>query len=102
MADKRAPKVTAEAEIGPDVDLATEVVRDTEGRRIDEAYAERLVEAGRRIGRPSLTGKAEASPSVAFRLAPELRAKAEAVAAREGKTVSALAREALEERLRAS
>jgi predicted DNA-binding protein len=42
------------------------------------------------------------SPAVAFRLPRELRQKAEAVAEREGKTISQLAREALESRLEAS
>lgn len=69
------------------------------GKRLTEADAEKLAEkvlqkAGR--GRPSLTGKAQRSPQVAFRLPPELRAKAEKRAAREGKRVSEIAREALE------
>lgn len=102
MARKRTPKVTTETPIGPDVDLSTEVVRDKQGRRIDKAYVERVVESARPVGRPSLTGQGQSSPRIAFRLPPDLRAKAEAVAEREGKTVSALAREALEERLRAS
>ena len=50
-----------------------------------------------RAGRPSLTGESRHSPKVAFRLTPELRAKAERVAAERGTSVSALARQALEE-----
>jgi len=68
---------------------------------VDEAVA-----AGRgtvtfpRKGRPSLTGRHEASPSVGFRITPELRARAEFVAGEQGVTVSALARLALEVYLR--
>lgn len=64
------------------------------------------VEAGRgsvtfpRKGRPSLTGEPTASPSVGFRVTPELRAQAEDVARRRGVSVSELAREALQEYVR--
>ena len=51
-------------------------------------------------GRPSLTGRQEVSPSVGFRVTPELRARAELVANRRGVSVSALARAALEDFLR--
>jgi len=80
---------------------------------IDDATADRIVSeveaavlAGRgeitypRKGRPSLTGDAAESPSVGFRITPELRSRAEAVAKRKGVSVSALAREALEEYVR--
>jgi hypothetical protein len=100
MTKRDAPKVTLDTPMGPDVDLEKEVVRDTRGRRVTNAYVERLVEAARKPGRPSL-GKGR-SPAVAFRLPQELRQKAEAVAEREGKTISQLAREALESRLRTS
>jgi hypothetical protein len=85
--------------VGPDVDLDKEVIRDTKGRRITEKRAkdiaeETLEKIGR--GRPSLTGARVRSPQVSFRAPAELRAKAEARATREGKTVSQLAREALE------
>jgi predicted HicB family RNase H-like nuclease len=100
MSKRVAPKVTLDTPIGPDVDLEKEVVRDKRGRRVTDAYVESLVEAGRKPGRPSLAkGR---SPAVAFRLPRELRQKAEAVAKREGKTISQLAREALESRLQAS
>jgi len=52
----------------------------------------------RATGRPSLSGTAT-SPQIAFRVAATLRERAAAVAAREGKTISQLAREALEERI---
>lgn len=66
------------------------------------AEVEEAVESGRgeaafpRKGRPSLTGLREPSPSVGFRLSPELRRQAEALASERGVSVSALAREALE------
>lgn len=49
-----------------------------------------------RRGRPSLTGHAAASPRVSFRTTDDLRARTEDRAAREGKTVSQIARDALE------
>ena len=95
------PVVTEEAPIGPDVDLSTEVVRDAKGKRLDDAYVERVVKAaGKLRGRPSLD--IGPSPQVAFRLPPALRERAAQVAAAEGKSVSQLAREALEQRLNRS
>lgn len=70
------------------------------------AEVEAAVVAGRgvvsypRKGRPSLTGNSAASPSVGFRVTPQLRARAEDVARRRGVSVSELAREALEEYVR--
>lgn len=84
--------------LGPDIDLDREVVRDKRGRRITEARAEQIAEEtleGVGRGRPSLTGRGR-SPQVTFRLTPELRARAQARAEREGKRVSDVAREALE------
>ena len=84
-----------------------------DGTVMDNATAERIVaevvaavEAGRgtvtfpRRGRPSLAGGSGTSPSVGFRLTPEVRQRAEDLARRRGITVSALAREALEDYLR--
>jgi hypothetical protein len=87
---------------GRDVDLNREVVRDRQGRRITEAYVRRAVDATHRQlsrGRPSLTGHATPSPQVTFRLSPELRTEAAALAARDGRRVSEIAREALQEYL---
>ncbi len=85
--------------VGPDVDLDKEVIKDKKGRRITERRAQQIArdaleQAGR--GRPSLSGRRARSPQVSFRAPAELRAKAEERAVREGKTVSQLAREALE------
>lgn len=89
-------------QVGPDVDLRTDDVRDSRGRRITEEYAERAAEdALDKVyrGRPSLTGARARSPQVTFRVTPELRAKVAAEAARQGRRVSDLAREALERHL---
>ena len=91
--------------LGPDVDLTKENVRDSRGNRITEDYVERAVEdvaQARRARRPSLSGGTEHSPQVSFRVPDELRERAEAKARREGKTLSALAREAFEDMLRAA
>lgn len=101
MAKRTAPKVTPKAPIGRDVDLTRELPRDKQGRQIDEAYVERLIGASRKPGRPALADSGP-SPAIAFRVPAALREQAEAVAAREGKTVSELAREALEARIAAS
>ncbi|HVV77202.1 MAG TPA: hypothetical protein VHC43_14320 [Mycobacteriales bacterium] len=85
---------------GPDIDLDRQTVRDRKGRRITDAYVRRAVDASHRQlsrGRPSLTGRSAPSPQVTFRLPPELRAEAAALAARDGKHVSEIARQALEE-----
>jgi hypothetical protein len=101
MAKRAAPKVTQQTTIGRDVDLKRQVRRDREGRRVDDAYVERLIGASRKPGRPALAGDGP-SPSIAFRVPASVREQAEAVVAKEGKTVSQLAREALEARIAAS
>jgi len=96
------PPASKPYRVGPDVDLATQDVRDTQGRRITEEYARRAAEydpATVRRGRRSLTGGATHSPRVSFRVPEDLREAAEQAAAREGRTVSALARDALEKYL---
>ena len=93
--------------VGPDVDLEREVILDSRGRRVDQAYVDQAlaeVEADidRRAGRPSLTGEAAHSPHVSFRITPELKARAEQAAKDQGTSVSQLARHALEEYLTCS
>lgn len=83
-----------------------------DGEVISEADAARLAEefetddtaldgvevtVPRRAGRPSLAGGEGTSPQVTFRLSPSVRERAERLAAERGTTVSALAREALEQ-----
>ena len=100
MNDEHRPAVTPDSPIGPDVDLDAEDVRLADGTRLTEQRAGEIVdEVRRRGGRPSLTGEAAASPRIAFRVTPGVRDRAAQVAAREGKTVSQLAREALEARV---
>jgi hypothetical protein len=91
-------------EHGPHIDLDTEDVRDSRGRRITEAYVEDAVaDAHRQVrGRPSLTALGGRSPQIAFRVRAELQAGAEKLAAQRGTTVSQLAREALETYLAAA
>jgi predicted HicB family RNase H-like nuclease len=97
------PAITTKTPIGPDVDLDREDIRLADGTRLTQQGADGIVEAVRRsTGRPSLSGKAAASPQIAFRVAADVREHAAQVAAREGKTLSQLAREALEERVAAS
>jgi hypothetical protein len=92
--------------LGPDIDLDKEVVM-VGGRRLTTARAERLAERAlrehrRRAGRPSLSGRAQDSPQVAFRVTPAMRARAERLAKRTGKSLSQLAREAFDALLRES
>lgn len=83
-----------------------------DGREIGEVEAARLAEDfesdesaldgaevtfPRKAGRPSLTGAKGTSPQVTFRLSATVRERAERLAADRGTTVSALAREALEQ-----
>lgn len=85
--------------IGPDIDLDSEVFLDKKGQRITEARAEQIARqtlAQVRRGRPSLTGRGHRSPQVSFRVPDEVREQAQTRAEAEGKTVSQVAREALE------
>ena len=101
--------------VGEDADVSNIDLDQEEfsyrGKRLLEADAERIADQTvesirkgkppieqirRNRGRPSLTGRTQRSPQVAFRLTPELRAKVEARARAEGKPVSQIARDALE------
>ena len=86
-----------------DIDLDREDVRLPDGTRLTDDVADAIVDDVRRkAGRPSLTGASAVSPRVSFRVTPEVRDRAAAIATEEGKTISELAREALEARVRAS
>lgn len=92
-----------EHEVGPDVDLDAEDVRDRHGRRVTAEYAEQAaVEALAlvRPGRPALGTVGQHSPRVSFRVPEQVRRRAEQQAAAEGRSVSEIAREALERYLR--
>lgn len=102
MPKRRPPQVSTTTPIGPDVDLDVEDVRLPDGTRLTEQKAAQLAdEVRRRGGRPSLTGEAAVSPRIVFRVAPSVRDRAAEIAAGEGKTISQLAREALEARVAA-
>lgn len=97
------PKRYTVSAIGPDVDLTTEDIRLADGTRLSPDVADSLAaEIRSKAGRPSLGHAGTRSPSIAFRLPADLRDKAEGLAEQEDKSLSALAREALETRLRAS
>lgn len=100
MPKRQPPRITPDTPIGPDVDLAREDIRLADGTRLTQEVADGIVEQARRSsGRPSLSGNAASSPQIAFRVAPGVRDRAAQVAASEGKTISQLAREALEQRV---
>lgn len=63
----------------------------------DEAEAGYDLTPSKRVGRKSLAGADGASPRVNFRMTAELQARAQALAEKEGKTISDIAREALEQ-----
>jgi hypothetical protein len=103
MAKRRPPKITTDTPIGRDVDLDRDDVRLKDGTRLTKDVAAGIVEKVRRgTGRPSLSGHAAPSPQIAFRVPQSVRDQAAEIAEREGKTISQLAREALEARVRAS
>jgi len=103
MPNPNPPHITDDTPIGRDVDLELDDLRLQDGTRLTDEAANGIVEQARRTaGRPSLSGQSAASPQISFRVAPAVRDRAAEVAAREGKTVSELAREALEDRITAS
>jgi predicted HicB family RNase H-like nuclease len=88
--------------VGPDADLV-EDIRDRQGRRITDEYAEQAAEEALRLarpGRPALGAIGQHSPRVSFRVPEQTRRRAEQRAAEEGRSVSEIAREALERYLR--
>ncbi len=65
-------------------------------RLADEAEEGYDLSRGRRVGRRSLAGSGGKSPRVNFRMTEALHARARERAKREGKTLSEIARDALE------
>lgn len=103
MAKRATPKITKETPIGEDVDLEQDDVRLPDGTRLTDHLVDAIVDdVKRKGGRPSLTGESSVSPRVSFRLTPDIRDRAANLADREGKTISQLAREALEARVQSS
>ncbi len=99
MDNKNSIKINDEEYLlGPDIDLDVEEVRRSDGSRFTEAAAAELGEeiARRGRGRPSLTAPGRHSPQVSFRVQPAVREAAERYAEVTGRSVSEIAREALE------
>lgn len=95
MIDTSRYIVTSDSEIiEGEADLDNGQYIGPDGVRLTEANTDEYTRR-RAIGRPSL-GDRGSSPQVAFRIPPELRERAEKIAKQEGTTVSALARDALE------
>ncbi|TML60341.1 MAG: CopG family transcriptional regulator [Actinobacteria bacterium] len=86
---KRVPGTTKKSRTPITEELAEELAR--------EAEAGYDLSKGRRVGRRSLAGGTGKSPRLNFRITPDLYAEASERAEREGKTVSQLARDALEQ-----
>ena len=74
----------------------TPITDELAEQRANEAEAGYELTEAKRVGRKSLAGARGTSPRVNFRMTAELQARAQARAEREGKTVSQIAREALE------
>ncbi|GGF34377.1 ribbon-helix-helix protein, CopG family [Subtercola lobariae] len=85
--------------VDEDADLDKVIHNWPDGRPMTEENTAQYSEQRKKAGRPSL-GESGSSPSVAFRLTAQLRSDADALAAEEGRPVSAIAREALEEYIR--
>jgi hypothetical protein len=101
MSGKKAAKTTVWTT--PDGQAITEedAARPAQAFEDDDAALEGVqVTFPRKAGRPSLAGGSGTSPQVTFRLSPSVRERAERLAAERGTTVSALAREALEQLVR--
>ena len=73
------------------------ITNESAERLADEAEAGYELSPAKRVGRKSLAGADGTSPRVNFRMTAELQSRAEARALKEGKTISQIAREALEQ-----
>jgi hypothetical protein len=74
-----------------------EITDEIAQRLADEAEAGYDLTGAKRVGRRSLGGTTGTSPRVNFRMTAELQSRAQARAEREGKSVSEIARDALEQ-----
>jgi predicted HicB family RNase H-like nuclease len=102
MSEHKPPHVTTDTPIGADVDLDRDDVRLADGTRLTDDVADQITEQVRRGGRPSLSGEQQVSPQITFRVPREVRDRAAEIATRPHKSLSQLAREALEKLIRAS
>lgn len=80
----------------PRAKSGAEITDEIAERLADEAEVGYELADAKRVGRRSLSGMSGSSPRVNFRMTAELQARAQERAEREGKTVSEIAREALE------
>ena len=83
-------------EIVAGIEMTDENVNRLVEETIEAALREDAVWYYPQRGRPSLTGRPATSPHVGFRVSPELREQADALARSRGISLSQLAREALE------
>lgn len=88
--------------VAPDVDLDVEEVHLPDGTRLTEAKAAELAEESmqrfyRDRGRPSITGEREKTPNLNIRVPKVTRAALEEIAARQGRRLAEVGREALDE-----
>ncbi len=100
-----ADGTTAEATIEPGfVDLDTEVVVDAHGKRIDQAYVDRVVAEltarRERPGRPSLSGRGGDSAHLSVRVSDDLARSLDQLSAARGVSRSRLVRDVLAEYVR--
>lgn len=98
MSGKKAAKSTTWTTPDGHVITEDEAARVAREFEVDDSALEGAeITFPRKAGRPSLAGGSGVSPQVTFRLSPSVRERAEQLAAARGTTVSALAREALEQ-----
>lgn len=88
--------------IGPDIDLDAEDVRLDDGTRLTEELAAKIAEEAvaehpARRGRPTITGAATHTPKMTIRVAPETRRALEVIAAKQGRRLTDVSRDALSE-----
>lgn len=99
--EQRRPRYVADPE--PDIDLDKDDVRDAKGVRVDQAYVQEAVADVRqhlRMGRPRRDEQHDGeAPRVVVRLPHALHAAVTSRAQREGRPLSAIVREAVEEYL---
>lgn len=85
--------------LGPDVDLATEDVRLPDGSRLTEEIADGIVERVhvRHPGRPSVSDGRSRTPAMTVRVSPAARTALEEIAKTQGRRLSDVSRDALDE-----
>jgi hypothetical protein len=93
------PRKVQVGPIGPDVDLDEEEIYLADGHRLTEQLAREIAERAleRHRGRPSITGRAERTPSLTVRVPSYTRSALEAIAKSQGRRVADVSRDALDE-----